>query len=64
MKLESADSERRDYRYRLTDRYAHRPGHFAVPPDSRSSHDSRNRSMDVPETLCRRIGRIIVMKSL
>ena len=64
MKLVSADSERRDCRYRLTDGYAHRPGRIAVQPDSRSSHDSRTRSMDVRETSCRRVGRIIVMKSL
>ena len=64
MKLVSADNERRDCRCRLTDRYAYRPGRFAVQPDSRSSHDSRIRSMDVRETSCRRVGRIIVMKSL
>ncbi len=64
MKLVSADSERRHCRCRLTDGYAHRPGRFAVQPDSRSSHDSRIRSMDIRETSCRRVSRIIGMRSL
>ena len=64
IQIVSADRERRDGRCRLTDGYAHRPGRFAVPPDSRSSRDSRIRSMDVRETSCRRVGRIIVMKLL
>ncbi len=63
MKLVSADSERKHYRCRLTDGYAHRPGRFAVQPDSRSSHDSRIRSIDIQEMSCCRVSRIIVMRS-
>ncbi|KAL9584907.1 MAG: hypothetical protein Q9212_001841 [Teloschistes hypoglaucus] len=48
----------------LTDGYGNHRRRFAVPPDSQSSHDSKIRSMDVRQTSCRQVGRIIVTKSL